>query len=530
MPAVHLEVEKKYAADDAFSLPSLTDLVLGVGDERSPDAGIVPLAEGESARHRLTATYFDTDDLRLAAAGLTLRRRTGGDDAGWHLKVPAGTSARSEVRLPPGRAARTVPDALQNMVWMQTRGAALHPVAEIITQRTVRRVVDPTGQVLAEVADDRVTARRLLPLEGSGDAAGAPMSWREIEVELVDGNGDLLDRVDARLRALGLQEVGASSKLAHVLGATAPATKDRKPRAKKELTVATPAGEVLLAHLREQVDQVHAQDMPVRLDAPDAVHKMRVATRRLRSALTTFKPLFSAEVVRPLRGELKWLAGELGAARDAEVMRDRVSKAVQSEETAADHGAAAAMAAEELGQAYRTAHDRVLAEMDGERYHQLIENLDALVASPPFTPRAEAPAGKALPRLIARSFGRVKALVDDAAARPPGEEKEELLHDARKSAKAARYAGESVDRVFGQDATAFAQAMEAVQEALGEHQDSVLTRERLRELAQRTSSTESAFLYGRLHALEEARAGDSQQHFDDAWMAARRKSLHRWLR
>jgi CHAD domain-containing protein len=84
--------------------------------------------------------------------------------------------------------------------------------------------------------------------------------------------------------------------------------------------------------------------------------------------------------------------------------------------------------------------------------------------------------------------------------------------------------------VFGQDATAFAQAMEAVQEALGEHQDSVLTRERLRDLALHTSSPEAAFLYGRLHALEEVSAAQSQKHFDEAWKAAGRKSLHRWLR
>lgn len=532
MPAVHREVEKKYAADDAFSLPSLIDLVRGVGDGRTPDGGaLVPLAEGESARQRLTATYFDTDDLRLAAAGLTLRRRMGGDDAGWHLKVPAGSSARSEVRLPPGRSARTVPSALQDMVWMESRGSALHPVAEIVTQRTVRRLVDPTGQVLAEVADDRVTARRLLSRNGGGDAAGAPLSWREIEVELVGGDADLLDRVDTRLRALGLQEAGAASKLAHVLGATASGPEGR-PRQKKatKLSVATPAGEVVRVHLREQVDQVRAQDLPVRLDAPDAVHKMRVATRRLRSALTTFNPLFASEVVRPLRGELKWLAGKLGAARDAEVMRDRITEAVASEGTAAEQGAAARIAAEELGRAYRTAHEQVLAELSEARYHQLVDALDDLVASPPFTERAGAPAGKVLPRLVARSFRGVKELVDEAAARPAGAEREGLLHDARKSAKATRYAGESVDRVFGQDATAFAAAMEAVQEALGEHQDSVLTRERLRELAQRTSSTETAFLYGRLHALEEARAEDSEQHFDDAWKAARRKSLHRWLR
>src|SRR3954449_13240747 len=150
MPAVHLEVEKKYLADDSFQLPSLVDLVLGEGDDRAAPDGGVPLAEGGAATLRLSATYFDTADLRLAAAGLTLRRRTGGEDAGWHLKVPAGPGARSEVRLPPTRAARSVPPALQRMVRVHSGGAPLQPVAQIDTERTVRRLVDPTGQVLVE--------------------------------------------------------------------------------------------------------------------------------------------------------------------------------------------------------------------------------------------------------------------------------------------------------------------------------------------------------------------------------------------
>ena len=100
----------------------------------------------------------------------------------------------------------------------------------------------------------------------------------------------------------------------------------------------------------------------------------------------------------------------------------------------------------------------------------------------------------------------MRGIVAEADAKPAGAEREELLHDARKAAKRARYAGESVSRIFGKDAVAFAAAMEDVQEALGEHQDSVLTRERLRDLARHTSSTDAAFLYGRLHALEEASA------------------------
>ena len=524
MVSVVREVERKYVAGDGFELPPLTDLVAGPDGPR--DLRIAAFAEAEPVQQRLAATYFDTVGLDLARAGLTLRRRTGGEDAGWHLKVPAGGSARSEVRLPLGRGARTVPVPLQQMVWARTLGAALRPVAEIVTDRTVRRMVDATGQVLAEIADDRVTARRLLPTDGTGDAAGAATSWREIEVELGGGDEELLAAVDARLRERGLQEAPSASKLAQVLDLQ----RREVPAEAGTLTAKSAAGDTLLAHVREQVAQIRAQDLPVRLDAPDAVHKMRVATRRLRSALTTFKPLFAAEVARPLRDELKWLAGELGAARDAEVMRDRVRAAVQAESDAADLGSIADVAAAELDAAYRTAHDRVLAELDGDRYHDLLLALDGLVTSPPLTAKASVATRKVLPGLVARSYAGVRELVDDAAAKPAGAEREELLHDARKAAKRARYAGESVSVVFGKDALAFAKAMEGVQEALGEYQDSVLTRERLQELALHTSSPAAAFLYGRLHALEEAHAALSQEHFDTAWKAAGRKSVHRWLR
>ncbi len=526
MVIVDREVLRTYIADDGFQVPPLTELLAGT--DVLPDPAISPVVEGEPVRHRLVATYFDTVDLRLTSAGLTLRRRTGGEDAGWHLKAPAGPGACSEVRLPRGRGTRTVPVPLQKMVWAQSLGSALRPVAEIVTDRTVRRLVDVTGRVLAEVADDRVTARRLLPTDGQGDAAGAATSWRGIEVELGTSGDDVLSELDARLRGRGLSQAPSASELAQVLDLTPGNEEGRATR--RTLTVDSPAGDVLLAHLRDQVQQVRAYDLPVRVDAPDAVHKMRVATRRLRSALTTFRPLVDADVAGRLRDELKWLAGELGAARDAEVMRDRVRTAVETEADVVDSRPVAAVADAELGQAYRTAHDRVLAELDGERYHDLLIALDRLVTAPPWTERAARRAGRTLPRQVARSHAKVRKIVAKAESTPAGAEREELLHDARKAAKRSRYAGESVSGVFGEDAIRFAAAMEDVQEALGEHQDSVLTRERLRALARHTSSTEAAFLYGRLHALEEAGAGESQRHFDAAWKAAGRKRLHRWLR
>ena len=155
VPELHREVELKYSADDEFELPSLVQLVADVAGSSLP--GDAPLADGVATEHRLEAVYFDTPDLRLAAAGLTLRRRTGGDDSGWHLKVPAGRATRSEVRLPPGRlppgrTPRSVPEQLQSMVWAQTLGRPLQPVARITTERTVRRLSDPTGQVLVELS------------------------------------------------------------------------------------------------------------------------------------------------------------------------------------------------------------------------------------------------------------------------------------------------------------------------------------------------------------------------------------------
>ena len=113
---------------------------------------------------------------------------------------------------------------------------------------------------------------------------------------------------------------------------------------------------------------------------------------------------------------------------------------------------------------------------------RILTTLQELVEQPPLRKPARSRASTTLPVLVARTHDRVRDLVEAAQARPAGAEQEELWHDARKAAKQSRYAAESVEPVFGEDAAAFATAMEAVQEALGEHQDSVLTRDRLRDL------------------------------------------------
>lgn len=508
--AVHQEVERAYPAPESVELPALVDLV---------DSGGVPLSESTTTA-RLSATYFDTDDLRLGAAGLTLRRRTGGEDAGWHLKIPARSSgssgssgssrSRAEVRHPPGKSTRVVPAPLRALVRAVTGGATLRPVAEVVTQRRASRLVDATGRVLLELADDHVTARRLHVSAALGDVVHAPLTWREVEIELVDGDEELLDVVEAGLRAAGLGPARSGSKVGQVLDAPrrrpAPAPGTRSS-----------AGEVLVAYLTAQVDAVVAQDLAVRLRTPDSVHRMRVATRRLRSALSTYGRLLARTVTDPLRDELRWLGGELGTARDAEVLRDRV----------ADLDAGAATVAE-LDERERAAAEAVLVVLDGDRYHALLRDLRALVAEPPLRGRARRRARRVLPDLVARRDRAVRRAVRRARRGPRGRV-DDLLHDARKRARTARYAAEVARPAVGADAKAYARAMEAVQEVLGAHQDSVVARERWTELAASTTDVATAFRYGQLHAQDEARGRASREQVRAVWRRARRPRLRRWL-
>jgi len=286
---------------------------------------------------------------------------------------------------------------------------------------------------------------------------------------------------------------------------------------------------VLLVHLREQVEQLLAQEPRVRADEPDAVHRMRVATRRLRSALKTFAPLLSRPTTE-LRTELRDLAAELGRARDAEVLRDRLVHAVASLDGDGDEsGVVAAQVAEQLGSAYRSAHAQVLAVLDSERHQRLLDALQDLVVEPRVTRRARKRAGKVLPRRVERTHRTLADLLARADRAPAGHERDELLHEARKAAKQVRYAAEAVRPVFGGDAKRFAAAVTAVQEVLGEHQDSVVTREHLQELAS-GAPADVAFAYGRLFEQEQSHAAASEADLADAWDALQAKRLHRWLR
>jgi hypothetical protein len=199
-----VEIEQKFDVEPGFERPSFAAL-----------AGVSAAAP---VLHHLSATYFDTADGRLAASKITLRRRTGGPDAGWHLKLPEGSGARREVHAPLGTAERQVPEVLAARVAEVTGGQPLGPIATLDTERTVVTLHGDDGRVVAEVADDLVTGRRL-PADGGqgGDSPGTVLRWREIEVE-VPAADPVLQRAAADvLLGAGARPAGHGSKLARVL-------------------------------------------------------------------------------------------------------------------------------------------------------------------------------------------------------------------------------------------------------------------------------------------------------------------------
>jgi CHAD domain-containing protein len=483
-----LEIESKFDVSAEFAIPSLggIDAVAAVGDPVELD---------------LDATYFDTADLRLAHAGVALRRRSGGTDDGWHLKLAQALDERIEVRRPLGRDATHVPAALHDLVLARVRDRPLVPIATLRTHRVVHHVLGPGGTPVAEIADDRVT----------GESGSAVTAWREVEVELVDGDRELLASVGARLQEAGAEPSDASSKLARLLDIRPDG--DGAPTAGPDST----AGEVLLAHLTEQATALASLDPLVRVDSPDAVHKMRVAVRRLRSALATYRRLLDRSITDPLRDELRWLGRVLGPVRDAEVTRENLRHEIADQPRSLVIGPVARRIDRTLGAEHRDAHRRALTELRSDRYLRLLDDVDAVAGGSALKgKRANRAARKQLPREVRRAFDRMAGFVEQAAAAASPDEADRLLHEVRKAAKRVRYAAESVQPAIGSDATDLAKAMEQLQDVLGEHNDSVVVRPLLRRLGvEAEEAGDSAFTFGRLHALEEWRAARTRQQCDD---------------
>lgn len=449
----HAEVERKFAVDESDQLPALT-MIPGVDTVRTIEDQM------------LDAVYFDTPSLTLAARHITLRRRTGGRDAGWHLKLPLASDERREITEPLREDPDTVPPRLKSLVLVHIRNQKLVPVAHLKTRRTVISLISSKGRVLAEFCDDRVESTVLLePVVNS--------TWREWEIELVDGQPKLLAAATAVFFRTGVRPAESPSKLARALAARNPAGRPRLPQPRRK----GPASAVLLSYLMEQVEALKTQDLGVRGGNHDAVHQLRVAARRIRSVLASFSAFTDKATAKHLRNELQWLATSVGTGRDLEVMRSRLNEAINQEPPALVTGQVRENFERQLRKAYDIALVDGQAVLDSNRYFGLLDSLDGFLETPPLTGKAHKKAPARIGRIVNGERRRLKRNVKRISSGVEDEPLNEVLHEVRKSAKRLRYAAEASAPVLGRRAVRIARTAEELQTILGEYQDSVVIRE-----------------------------------------------------
>ncbi|MEB3982423.1 CYTH and CHAD domain-containing protein [Mycobacterium sp. 663a-19] len=487
----YLEVERKFDVVDSTVSPSFEGIAAVAHVEKSPTQS-------------LDAVYFDTPSHDLARHGITLRRRTGGHDAGWHLKLPAGPDARTEIRAPLGTsgAEDTVPSELLDVVLAIVRDRRVEPVARISTERETQLLYGADGTALAEFSNDHVSA-------WSGGAAGAgsapaEQEWREWELELVTGNGTadtaLLSRLSNRLLDAGAAPAGHGSKLARVLDVPANGTRPQDP---------------VHRAVAEQVDELLTWDRAVRADVDDAVHQMRVTTRKIRSLLRESQDAFGLSDGAWILDELRELATVLGVARDAEVLGQRYEQALSRLAPELVRGPVWERLVEGAQRRYQTGRRRSLIAMRSQRYFRLLDALDAVVAEIPVPEAGERPPAVTIDGAYkkVRKAANAAAKLDqvDQTDQEYEHHRDEALHRIRKRAKRLRYlaAATGADEVSRQ--------AKAIQTLLGDHQDSVVSREHLDHQAHAAHvAGEDTFTYGLLYQLEADLAESCRQQLDDA--------------
>jgi CHAD domain-containing protein len=446
--------------------------------ERKLDAPVgfrLPALGGRPLEPRLfTSVYYDVPGGSLAAAGITLRRRTEHGHSVWQLKLPSDDS-RLELEAEGGPG--NPPPELLDLLHAHLRHGPLERIAELRTRRRGELVA--RNGTTAEVTVDEVAVM---------DARRVRDKFVEVEVELRAGSPGQLDVLAKELAAAGAEPGSGRPKVFRALDRDSPERASPK----------TPF-DTLQSLLRVQLGEIERHDPGTRLGRdPESLHDMRVAVRRLRALLRAGKALLAADTSR-LDRRLKELGLVLGQVRDLDVLLERL------ESEAAELGGEDESEARALLAALRSERSRsrrrLLAFLRSDKYLTLLDEtartIDELEPS-----RSDASLDGLANKAFAKAEKAVRALPEEPA--------DEELHAVRKKGKRARYAGELAGR------KKFVKRAKAAQDVLGEHQDAVVAAARLRELAA-TATPEQALAAGRLVEREKERRATARAAWPKAW-------------
>jgi len=451
-----------------------------VGDiegSAAPGPGPSAVTAVPRGAERLVDTYLDTADWRLARSGhvLRVRHRAGRDEVTLKsiAKASAGLRQRLEVTEPLPAEGVGVLGTSGPVGWRLRALVGRRALVPVLEVRTRRRPYD------LRVADERVAE---VALDETTIVVGddhQPVRMQRVEVEAVPAwVAPLKPLVDTLRRETGLRPATLSKFEAGLLaaGVQIPGQPDL---GSTSLGPDPTVGEVAFAVLRRQFAAMLANEWGTRLgEDPEALHDMRVATRRLRAALSQFADALPVRA-HHVRSELGWLADALGAVRDLDVQLDRLG-AWQTEVPVEDRAALADLAG--LLRRQRTqARDNLLASLESARYERLVGGFTTMLRQGPSrrSAAARAPAVTAVPDLVdARHRAAVKA---SRRARRSGDPDD--FHRLRIRAKRLRYALEFVSEIYDGQTAKYVRSVVKLQDALGLMQDARVAADRLHELA-----------------------------------------------
>ena len=281
------------------------------------------------------------------------------------------------------------------------------------------------------------------------------------------------------------------------------------------------APDVVSHAVARSVAQIIRHDPGARLGTdPESVHKLRVAARRLRSDLHSFSPLLDAQRLAPVRAELSWLGGVVGAVRDTDVLGARLRE-LHDVDTPGFAMLMSRLDCEAAG-----ARDAMLEALRGARYLELLDTLVVVAAAPPFVKRrpfTRRSSAKIAAKIARKPWRRLVDAVDALDPHPSDGD----LHKIRILAKRCRYAAEAVAPLAGPKAASFASAVADLQTVLGDHQDTVVAECWLRSVVPASPAERTAAL--ELIALEQRLRIELRAKWPAVWRAASSKSLRSWL-
>lgn len=457
-------------------------------DPATAEAVLAALPTGKAVVKDMVATYFDTADHWLRRNGFGLRVRRSGGERIQTLKAALGADGgRDEWEWP---VKSDVPDLAPLLATPApvTADTELTPRFTVHTRRTIRRIFRGDSDI--ELALDDV-------LVAAGDHRDA---FVELELELKSGPPSALFDLARELAVVAPLRLSSVTKaergFALVDGVDRGRPRYAGPGLTADLTAARAfqtLGAACLAHLCASAESLRATP------GPEGVHQLRVAVRRLRAGLTTFKPVIAEDEREAVKQSLRWLARELDEARNLDVFIADVWRPA-----ARDHHELPGMTAfgRALLAAQTRAYERAATAIDSPRFRTLtLETAAWLRTGPWIADEATATArdlpasdfaADALKRRRKKILKAGRRLADfDRAAR----------HRVRIQAKILRYAAEDLGGLFPDHprrAERFVESLKALQDGLGALNDMAFSEDLARGVALTSSSPDAAFAAGRL--------------------------------